>query len=96
MILLIIDIASDKPDKIKFSSGDILVFYNGTEYDYHQIVYDNKYLEFRLLALSNGLINDGWEFINKAIEDLNVTKNGFKLIKILKPSEVVLRRVSNE
>lgn len=93
---MIIDLIGEKSNRIDFGIGDILIFYNGEVYDFHQVLYDNRDLTFRLSTLEHSKINDSWNTLLGMIEDLNKEKNGFKLIKVLKPDEVVIRRVAHE
>ena len=95
---MIIDLIGKKSNRINFSAGDILIFYNDKEYEYdfHQVVFDNHGGTFRLLSLEGSKVNDKWSSLLTMIEDLNEVKNGFKLVEVLKPDEVVLRRVAYE
>ena len=93
---MIIDLIGKKSNRINFGVGDILIFCNGEVYDFHQVLYDNRGGAFRLLALEHSKINDSWNSLLGMIEDLNKTKNGFKLVETLKPDEVVVRRVADE
>ena len=93
---MVIDLIAEKPNRLSFGVGDVLVFYNDKEYDFHQVLYDNRGGTFRLLALEHSKINDSWNSLLGMIEDLNKAKNGFNLIEVLRPDEVVIRRVANE
>lgn len=93
---MIIDLIGEKSNRIDFGIGDILIFYNGEVYDFHQVLLDNRSGTFRLSTLEHSKINDSWNNLLGMIEDLNKVKNGFKLIEVLKPDEVVIRRVAHE
>ena len=93
---MIIDLIGKKSNRINFSVGDILIFYNDKEYDFHQVVFDNHGGTFRLLALEGSMVNEKWNSILTMIEDLNKAKNGFRLVEVLRPNEVILRRVADE
>lgn len=100
---MIIDLIKENKDKyLSFEIGDILIFYNGEEYDYYQVVYDPVYDPFgeyySLLCLSTARLYDKTDNLSDLIKRANKVNenNGFKLIEVLKPSEVVLRRVANE
>ncbi|HZJ98998.1 MAG TPA: hypothetical protein VFC79_03275 [Tissierellaceae bacterium] len=93
---MIIDLTGKKSSRINFSTGDILIFYNDKEYDFHQVVFDNHGGTFRLLSLEGSKVNDKWNSLLTMIEDLNEEKNGFRLVEVLKSDEVVLRRVAHE
>lgn len=93
---MIIDLIGKKSNRINFGIGDILIFYNGEVYDFHQVLYDSRGDTFMLSTLEHSEINDSWNSLLGMIEDLNKVKNGFKLVEVLKPDEVVIRRVANE
>ena len=96
-MFLIIELNRPKED-IKLEVGDILVFYNEDEYDYHQVIYDSRCNCYRVLSLIDYKIYEQWGSKADMVSDLNnpSKNNDFKLIEVLKPNEVVLRRVANE
>ena len=96
---MIIDLVAEKPNRLSFGVGDILIFYNDKEYDYYQVIIDYvNGKHYKLLSLKHGDVREGWNSLEDAIKDNNDTSlcNGFKLVEVLKPDEVVIRRVVNE
>ena len=97
---MIIDlIKEEKSDYLLFDINDTLIFCNGEEYDYYQVIIDYvNGKHYKLLSLKHGDVREGWNSLEDAIKDNNDTSlcNGFKLVEVLKPDEVVIRRVAHE
>ena len=97
---MIIDLIKEQESSfLLFDIGDILIFSNGEEHDYYQVIIDYvNGKHYKLLSLKHGDIREGWNSLEEMIKDNNGTRlcNGFKLAEVLKPDEVVIRRVANE
>ena len=99
MIILIIDLNKSKhKQNIEFDKGDILIFNCDEDYDYYQVVYDSYAGYYYLLNLSTYCICDKNTSLTDLIRRANDpdNNNNYKLIEVLKPNEVVLRRVASE
>lgn len=82
---------------LQFDIGDVIVFYNGETYDYYNAIFDGYSREYKLLSLKDSRVYEKWDNLSNMIYCLNHNiKNDYKLIEVLKPDEVVIRRVANE
>lgn len=97
MIYMIIDLNTKNQNKT-IDVGDILVFSNGKENDYHLIIYNNiNESLYQIMSLKDSIILGQYDSITEMRDDLeDEDNNGFKLAEILKPDEVVIRRVAHE
>ncbi|MGJ0846460.1 hypothetical protein ACR77J_07220 [Tissierella praeacuta] len=95
---MIIELHEENNKHFSFEVGDILVFYNGEEYDYYQVTYDPVDKEYCYLCLSISHLYEKNKSLEQLIRDANdpLKNNDFKLIEVLKPNDVVLRRVTDE
>lgn len=83
---------------LSFKVGDILIFCKEDEYDYYQVIYDLFSEHYALLCLDVAQVYEKTKSLTILIDNSNnpSKNNGFKLIEILKPNQVVLRRVADE
>ena len=94
---MIVNLHKNQPEQLlKFKKGDTLCFTDGDSWDYYLVAYNTNSNNYCLVSLINSLIREEFTSIENMVEDLNNTRNGFALKKVLKHNEVMLSGVAND
>lgn len=96
--MLLFDLKNDKKVH-KFEVGSILIFSNGELNDYHMVIQGSHYTDkhpYKLLSLEDFTIIQEATTLESLSKHVHNTMNGFALVEVLNPDEVILRRVVDE
>lgn len=95
-MLLLIDLDNKREDLLTFDVGDILVF--DSNRPYYLVIYDTLHKSYRLLSLDTYMACKEYKYLSNLIEDANDIDicGGSELVEVIKPEQVVLRRVADE
>ena len=96
MKLLILNLNNEhNDDKLEFDIGDVLIFYDGYNYDYYLTIMDSISREYSLLSLEDNKSYKKYPSLLDLINEANNAdcNNGYELVEIIKSNEVVLKRI---